>query len=156
MTDRPIIFSAPMVSALLDGRKSQTRRLLKPQPKPFRSAGPFYRPFPVQSPRLHQCLLGDYVHTTVEVPFAPGDRLWVKETWACHWATDDQKPSDIDPALWSVRYFADDHVRPAARVATLAPLEQCNATAVAPSHPGDETAYRDGQTCRVLPDGDQS
>ena len=91
MTDRPIIFSAPMVRALLAGRKTQTRRL-------------------ATSP-LRRCEVGD--------------RLYVREAWACHWAADDQQPRDIDPALWSVRYLCDDYVRPAERDRSLALADQC-------------------------------
>lgn len=68
--DRPIIFSAPMVRALLDGRKTQTRRVLKPQPSACR-----WKDYVLEQHR-------DGVYRAVKTPYAPGDRLWVREAWA--------------------------------------------------------------------------
>ena len=77
MTDRPIIFSAPMVRALLDGRKSQTRRVLKLQP-------PEWVTRMTHEGRCGWIGSGDGHGTLMHVPYAVGDRLWVKEqcaTW---------------------------------------------------------------------------
>lgn len=80
MTDRPILFSGPMVRALLAGTKTQTRRLLKPQPKVLKN-GSWYRPFP-QDPGNWQYALGGIIHGYARVRIAEGDRLWVRETWS--------------------------------------------------------------------------
>jgi hypothetical protein len=109
MTDHPILFSAPMVRALQDGRKTQTRRIITPGnslfnggrwsalhkrqewdwegawvdggPSPMGNAGPYLK-LPWQA--------GDddfegSVHRIYPV-IQPGDRLWVKEA---HYLTDD-------------------------------------------------------------------
>jgi len=79
MTDRPILFSAEMVRAILDGRKTQTRRAIKPVPT-FNGGGACH-----DADALQQ----DYVEPYWVFPETckygqPGDLLWVRETWARH------------------------------------------------------------------------
>ena len=74
MKERPNIFSAPMVRAILEGRKTQTRRVIKP-------IGDGETP-------MHVVKHGGKLYLD-ETPHAcpygqPGDRLWVRETWAYH------------------------------------------------------------------------
>lgn len=81
MTTRPIILANWQVRAALDGRLALLVVPLRPQPKPLRNATPFYRPHPTVAPSEWHCCLGDKIHRIVKTPFAPGDRLVVKETW---------------------------------------------------------------------------
>lgn len=83
MTSRPILFSAPMILALLDGRQTQTRRIVKPQPEW------------VQTDKLGSvATIGRYTGMAeVLCPYGqPGDLLWVREAWQYANWTDDGLP----------------------------------------------------------------
>ncbi len=81
---KPIIFSADMARAILDGRKTQTRRIVKPQP------------------------IDGYAPDSSWIrPFAKGQRLWVRENWAWY-------PLDHDPSCVIYRAdYAPDAPAPA-------------------------------------------
>ena len=85
MKERPIIFRAEMVRAILAGRKTQMRRIVKPCHMATVDAEQF--------PILAMCPYG-----------SPGDRLWVRETCRAE-AIDDE-------GLCGVRYVADKQFMP--------------------------------------------
>ncbi|VVE84933.1 ASCH domain-containing protein [Pandoraea sputorum] len=81
MKERPILFSAPMVRAILDGTKTQTRRIVKVQP-PATTSDVFTFLHP--DPREHfYAFDGDaLLDWSYPCPLGEaGDRLYVRETW---------------------------------------------------------------------------
>ncbi len=98
MTDRPILFSAPMVRALLAGRKTQTRRVLKPQPPAWAAhasclfkATSLYQWSEAEQQPLRALQRWPSKDEGKRLPFAPGDRLWVREDYyqQGHWWQDE-------------------------------------------------------------------
>lgn len=80
MKERPIIFNAEMVRAILEGRKTQTRRLMKPQPTWSGRGSQNYINWPF--PKELAVMTGTVKDLIPFSPYGqPGDRLWVKETW---------------------------------------------------------------------------
>ena len=100
MTERPILFSAPMVRALLAGTKTQTRRALATDL--FISSG---------GAVVRMASVGPATTGIQEAhcPYwrAPGDRLWVRETWAAPHNCDHLKPREIDDG-WRIHYAATE------------------------------------------------
>lgn len=97
MADRPILFSAPMVRALLAGTKTQTRRVIDPQPREWQA-----KVIDIAPPSWDAHGTWGQIETVWRGPLVPGmcepdhdvwhplrgvrhrvgERLWVRETWA--------------------------------------------------------------------------
>lgn len=77
---KPMLFSGSMVRALIEGRKTQTRRVLKPQPE-FRGGAGDYKDAEEWGWEDED---GYHVSVLDIVPngYRIGDRLWVRETWS--------------------------------------------------------------------------
>ncbi|WP_457927273.1 hypothetical protein [Pseudomonas aeruginosa] len=102
MKERPILFTGPMVRAILEGRKTVTRRVVKPQPDFLGSMVDPNTPFKTLDAGLHARITCPHGH--------PGDRLWVREAWAADAQVDAIAPRDLSQGepIW---YPADFSVR---------------------------------------------
>lgn len=102
MKSRPILFSAPMVRALMEEIKTQTRRIVKPQPP----TGHSFAGFTMSSTHTADegkatwgagdtSVFLNSAHR-VRCPFGePGDMLWVRETWAADACWNKTKAGEI-------------------------------------------------------------
>lgn len=91
MKERPIIFSTEMVQAILKGRKTQTRRIIKPQPDEVVNNTPYEYGATMSPPEPRE----------IFCPYGkPGDLLWVRESWA-----DSTLGKPISPS--TIAYMAD-------------------------------------------------
>jgi len=114
MKEWPILFSGPMVRAILEGHKTQTRRVLKPQPPAEDWLPKMHSEFPrmVIGYTGDGKLRNDVGRSGAECSWccpygAPGDRLWVRESFAkvpasayCH----DRSLPHMESGDWWVVY----------------------------------------------------
>lgn len=127
--ERPLLFSAPMVRSLLDGSKTQTRRLVKGSQIPKSDSKPDYPGMEFSAvaqkhPRWGFCVFGSTEQecaTKLAVsgccPYGqPGDRLWVRESfWGCDLPGYGDQPCVVYDDEWSGKDYAPAQGRPWAR-----------------------------------------
>lgn len=80
MKERGMIFNGEMVRAIIDGRKTQTRRIVKPQPELTKGSGFSWNGALYGAGSDDRETNRNFAH--VKCPHGkPSDRIWVRETW---------------------------------------------------------------------------
>lgn len=104
--ERPVLFAGEMVRAILSGQKTQTRRIVKPQPdNTSQWDWQWMRTEESDRPEwlLWSSMVGD--GGCWDCPYGdPGDRLWVRETWHAQRCFDEKSPSAIEDAATLAGY----------------------------------------------------
>ncbi|MBO9459003.1 hypothetical protein J7447_07895 [Labrenzia sp. R5_0] len=95
MPVKPILFSGPMVQALLAGRKTQTRRVINTKGGPNNIFSGAWTDDYIRAP-------GNAAWRAKQIPFAVGDLLWVREGW-CHF------PENAPDGMGEVVYYRADN-----------------------------------------------
>ena len=104
MKEHPLLFSSPMVRALLDGSKTQTRRVCKPMQSWVDQACREVRN--IDGAPFHFLKCAEEPLERLRCPYGqPGDRIWVRETWRTDASLDAKPPRDFSG--WPVKYEAD-------------------------------------------------
>ena len=99
--ERPILFSAPMVRAILEGRKTVTRRAVKG----LKTDNPVI----AGADETPMTCCWDYGGPVIRCPYGqPGERLWVRETWMDLRGTGVEHRPDPDGPLQRYAYRADN------------------------------------------------
>ncbi len=82
MTEHPILFSGPMVRAILEGRKTQTQRVINPQPNTVLDVFQYQGEVYAQTNLLERERQPMALNGCIKCPYGqPGDVLCVRETW---------------------------------------------------------------------------
>lgn len=97
MNTHPVLMDTESIVGIRDGRKTQTRRLVKPQPEfgaQYATKG-FTKPC-----LLHEDKVGNPIGTHTCPYGEPGDLLWVREAWRFVWCEDDDSRIEYRAGGW--------------------------------------------------------
>ena len=113
MSIKPILFNTEMVRAILDGRKSCTRRIVKPKQFVVLLPDKYKNCIPEESLKEKKLMFKPYCDMTdaelisaaYKAPYQPGDILYVRETWkkapnGYYYYEDWQKDDIADVTKW--------------------------------------------------------